>query len=226
MAVLASVFTWFGLIVTEETGLQYESSMYNSVFTTVMIWTMVLFVHMARKSDQVARKSTLALDHCSKQFDEKVSELKLKNEKLRKSHVALNNVLYELHETRLKLQSEIEIRKAAQAKAIENEARYRGENNNAGLGIALVDENNKIFMVNKHICGILGFSESEFKLAPLDHFIHTDEQIYNQQEVIECTGVGLTLVKRIIEKDNCMIKAKGEVNVGSTFEIHLPLIQE
>jgi len=39
------------------------------------------------------------------------------------------------------------------------------------------------------------------------------------------TGIGLAIVKKIIENHNGIITAKGELNIGATFDIYIPVVQ-
>ena len=62
----------------------------------------------------------------------------------------------------------------------------------------------------------IGFDQSQ-----ADNIFSTFKRL-NSKAHYEGTGLGLSLVKSIIEKHEGLINAYGEINVGSTFKIYLP----
>jgi signal transduction histidine kinase len=56
--------------------------------------------------------------------------------------------------------------------------------------------------------------------------IFTIFQRLNSREKYEGTGIGLAIVKKIIDKHNGLISARSAVNSGSTFIIVLPVRQQ
>jgi len=64
----------------------------------------------------------------------------------------------------------------------------------------------------------IGFEQHHAdKIFELFQRLHTKEEYPG-------TGIGLAICKKIIQNHNGYIKAKGEVNVGATFEIYLPAV--
>ena len=62
-----------------------------------------------------------------------------------------------------------------------------------------------------------------------DHFnerIFTMFQKLHQKEEYEGTGMGLAIVKKIVDNHNGIITAKGELDKGATFDIYIPIQQK
>lgn len=90
---------------------------------------------------------------------------------------------------------------------VKNSMEY--SNNNSNIDI-LVTENN---FYTKLVIKDYGSGIEKEKLK------YIFERFYKLNEEINSFGIGLSLAKSIIEKDNGFIKVKSEVNVGTTFEI-------
>ena len=50
------------------------------------------------------------------------------------------------------------------------------------------------------------------------------QRLHNKEEY-SGTGIGLSIVKRIVENHNGVIKARGELNKGATFDIFIPAVE-
>ncbi|MEO6734342.1 MAG: ATP-binding protein, partial [Ferruginibacter sp.] len=57
------------------------------------------------------------------------------------------------------------------------------------------------------------------------HRIFEVFQRLHLKELYEGTGIGLAIVKKIIENHNGIITASGKLNEGATFDIYIPLVQ-
>lgn len=79
--------------------------------------------------------------------------------------------------------------------------------------------------LNKEYCHIsiqdngIGF-EKEFSTKIFEVF----QKLHGRDE-FEGTGIGLAIVKKIVENHNGVIIASGELNVGATFNIYIPAAQ-
>jgi PAS domain S-box-containing protein len=82
--------------------------------------------------------------------------------------------------------------------------------------------NNVAFMPNKHYFHLsvsdngIGF-ESQYK----DRIFEVFQRLHGKTEY-KGTGIGLAIVKKIVENHNGIITANGEVNKGATFDIYIP----
>ncbi len=65
----------------------------------------------------------------------------------------------------------------------------------------------------------IGF-ENEFREKIFEIF----QQLHGKDEY-EGTGIGLAIVKKIVENHNGIITATGDINKGATFDIYIPTIQ-
>ncbi len=66
----------------------------------------------------------------------------------------------------------------------------------------------------------IGF-EPQYK----DRIFEVFQRLHEKQKIAG-TGIGLAIVKNIVENHNGIIKAKGELNMGATFDIYLPANQQ
>lgn len=65
----------------------------------------------------------------------------------------------------------------------------------------------------------IGF-EQQYK----DRIFEVFQRLHDKQKIAG-TGIGLAIVKNIVENHNGIIKATGELNKGATFDIYIPTIQ-
>jgi signal transduction histidine kinase len=85
-----------------------------------------------------------------------------------------------------------------------------------------IQAKNKKLLSEKEYCHItvtdngIGF-EPQYK----DHIFEIFKRLHDQEK-IKGTGIGLTIVKKIVENHNGAITAAGELNKGATFDIYIP----
>lgn len=83
--------------------------------------------------------------------------------------------------------------------------------------------NNVAFIANKHYFHLsvsdngIGF-ESQYK----DRIFEVFQRLHGKTEY-KGTGIGLAIVKKIVENHNGIITADGEINKGATFDIYIPV---
>lgn len=58
-----------------------------------------------------------------------------------------------------------------------------------------------------------------------DRIFEVFQRLHDKQKIAG-TGIGLAIVKNIVENHNGIIKATGELNKGATFDIYIPTIQK
>ena len=77
-------------------------------------------------------------------------------------------------------------------------------------------------LLNKKYCHIT-VTDNGIGFAPQykDHIFEIFKRLHDKEKV-SGTGIGLTIVKKIVENHNGVIKAKGELNQGASFDIYIP----
>ena len=58
-----------------------------------------------------------------------------------------------------------------------------------------------------------------------DRIFEVFQRLHDKQKIAG-TGIGLAIVKNIVENHNGIITATGELNKGATFDIYIPTIQK
>ncbi|MDD6301850.1 MAG: HAMP domain-containing sensor histidine kinase [Bacillales bacterium] len=114
------------------------------------------------------------------------------------------------------IESEEDILKEVWINLISNAIKYNKES--GSIFIKSHIENDK-YIVNVSDTGI-GIKESE-----LDHIFDRYYQS-DSSRISQGNGLGLSIVKRIVDLSNGSIKVKSNLNVGTTFELSFPLIKQ
>jgi signal transduction histidine kinase len=65
----------------------------------------------------------------------------------------------------------------------------------------------------------IGF-EPEYK----DRIFEVFQKLHNREEY-EGTGIGLAIVKKIVENHNGIVTATSQLNKGATFDIYIPVTE-
>lgn len=70
----------------------------------------------------------------------------------------------------------------------------------------------------------ISFSDNGIGFDPLykDRIFEVFQRLHSKDEYAG-TGIGLAIVKKIVENHNGTITAKGELNIGATFDIYIPV---
>lgn len=179
LAVVATALTWAGIYFSPNHELGDVVVISNRGLATFAIWTTAIFSYIAQKNKNTVSLTNSILDQ---EINKKTSELKsnveqlrAKNEKLKKSQTALTNVMQDLHEEKQKLSNQILQRKNAEAQALESEERYRKIFENAGLGIAMINDQGVPYLVNDFFEKMFGYTREELSEKPFAEFTHPDD---------------------------------------------------
>lgn len=88
----------------------------------------------------------------------------------------------ELEATNRELEQEIQERRQAEAALLESQARFRSIYDNASIGLALVDEEEKIVTINGAFCSFLGVTKEECIGKKLTDFIYREDLHSDSQQ--------------------------------------------
>ena len=99
--------------------------------------------------------------------------------------------------------NDITKRKIKEEKIRINEEAFRGNFEQAAIGMALLDEKGKLLKVNKKLCEILGYTEEELKALTFQDITHPEDletDLSLQEELILGKRDGYTMEKRYFNK--------------------------
>ncbi len=117
---------------------------------------------------------------------------------------------------------DITARVEAEARLKESEARFRNIFEKSKLGIALVNNEGKPFLVNTQLCEIMGYSEEELLMMTFHRFTHPDDikvdsDLY--RGLLDGEIDNYTLNKRYINKEGDIVYARLNVSIIDDPEI-------
>jgi len=98
--------------------------------------------------------------------------------------------------------------KQSQSDLQENEERFRAIFDHAANGIGVLDNNNHYLQVNRKLCGILGYSESELIGKSINEIIYPDdpeENLNHEDQLLSGLVDTFPLEKRYIRKNGSII---------------------
>ncbi|TGL86382.1 PAS domain S-box protein [Leptospira congkakensis] len=90
------------------------------------------------------------------------------------------------------------------------EAAFRGNFDNAAIGMALLDENGKWLRVNKRVCDILGYTEAELMLLTFQDITHPDDlnaDLTYLEELVADKRMFYQMEKRYFHKNGNIVYA-------------------
>jgi len=139
---------------------------------------------------------------------------------LRKSYAGLEQKIEQrtakLSEANREMRAEIEARLQAEQRLRESEEHFRRAFDNAPIGMALLALDGRRLQVNRALCGILGYDESELLQKTSQDTSHPDdvpEDLRRRQELLNGTRTSYQVERRYIHKDGRVIWALRSVSL-------------
>jgi len=113
------------------------------------------------------------------------------------------------------LQTEIIERRRSEEALRESEERFRNSFDNAPIGMALVDINERFIRVNHALCNILGYTPDELLSKTVPAIMHPDDRELESEykmQIFGGTSNGFRMIKRYIRSDGNIVWGKLSVS--------------